>query len=143
MPSTPRTVLLLGATGRTGRRVLAQLLGRGVSVRAIVRSRTGLPPELSGHPALTVSEASLLSLSDAELREHLRGCDAVVSCLGHNLSGRTSSSRRSDATARPCKRAIVRPDSLLEGEITEYALHEGLVDRLFAPGSTNMRTSRT
>ena len=33
---------------------------------------------------------------------------------------------------------VVRPDSLLEGEVSEYALHEGLVNSLFAPGSTNM-----
>lgn len=34
--------------------------------------------------------------------------------------------------------AVVRPDTLLEGEISDYALHEGLVNSLFAPGSTNM-----
>jgi hypothetical protein len=33
---------------------------------------------------------------------------------------------------------VVRPDSLLQGEISEYTLHEGLVNSLFAPGSTNM-----
>ena len=32
----------------------------------------------------------------------------------------------------------VRPDSLKEGDVTEYALHEGLVDSLFRPGETNM-----
>ena len=34
--------------------------------------------------------------------------------------------------------AVVRPDTLLEGEVSEYTLHEGLVNSLFAPGSTNM-----
>ena len=34
--------------------------------------------------------------------------------------------------------AIVRPDSLREGDVTEYSLHEGLVDSLFRPGQTNM-----
>ena len=33
---------------------------------------------------------------------------------------------------------MVRPDSLLEGAVSEYALHEGLVDGLFAPGRTRM-----
>jgi hypothetical protein len=32
----------------------------------------------------------------------------------------------------------VRPDSLKDGDVTEYALHEGLVDSLFRPGQTNM-----
>ncbi len=32
----------------------------------------------------------------------------------------------------------VRPDSLKDGDVTEYALHEGLVDSLFRPAQTNM-----
>jgi hypothetical protein len=32
---------------------------------------------------------------------------------------------------------VVRPDSLREGDVTQYALHEGLVDSLFRPGETN------
>lgn len=35
---TQQTVLLVGGTGRTGRRVLEQLLSRGASIRVIVRS---------------------------------------------------------------------------------------------------------
>jgi hypothetical protein len=33
---------------------------------------------------------------------------------------------------------VLRPDTLLEGEVSEYAVHESLVDSLFSPGSTNM-----
>jgi hypothetical protein len=32
----------------------------------------------------------------------------------------------------------VRPDTLLEGDVSQYALHEGLVSSLFAPASTSM-----
>jgi len=32
----------------------------------------------------------------------------------------------------------VRPDTLKEGDVSEYALHEGLVDSLFRPGETSM-----
>ena len=32
----------------------------------------------------------------------------------------------------------VRPDTLLDGDVSEYALHEGLVSSLFKPNSTNM-----
>jgi hypothetical protein len=31
----------------------------------------------------------------------------------------------------------VRPDTLKDGDVTEYVLHEGLVDGLFRPGETN------
>jgi len=212
MPS-PRTVLLVGGTGRTGRRALQQLLDRGVRVRAIVRSGGKLPPDVARHANLTVIEASLPSLRDDELREHLRGCEAVVSCLGHvlSLSGVFGPPRDlvTSATMRLCRGvealrppapvrlvlmssvsvnrpggldtrrgsleraflwllrgvlppamdnqraadylleeigpehafvqwAIVRPDALREGEVSEYALHEGLVNGLFAPGRTNM-----
>jgi NAD(P)-dependent dehydrogenase (short-subunit alcohol dehydrogenase family) len=81
-----RTVLLLGGTGRTGGRVLAQLLARGVRVRAVVRSAERLPAGVRDDDKLTVVEADLLSLSDAEFAGLVDGCDAAVSCLGHNLS---------------------------------------------------------
>ena len=43
-------VLVLGGTGRTGGRVLPQLLERGVEVRAIVRSAERLPAGVAGNP---------------------------------------------------------------------------------------------
>jgi uncharacterized protein YbjT (DUF2867 family) len=210
---TPPTVLLLGATGRTGGRVLTELLGRGVAVRAIVRSAGRLPPGSATHPGLTVIEASLLALDDEALQRHLRGCDAVVSCLGHVLTVRGILGPPRDlverATARVCRAiealrpaapvrfilmssvsvhrpggldtlrgrgeqallwlvrallppardnqrasdflhqaigtadpfvqwVVVRPDTLLEGDVAEYALHGGLVNRLSSPGRSTM-----
>lgn len=207
------TVLLVGGTGRTGQRVLQQLLERDVRVRAIVRSPGKLAPAAAGNPNLTLIEADLLSLSAEELQRHLRGCDAVISCLGHvlNLKGVFGPPRDlvTRATSRLCRGievlgpvapikfvlmssvsvnrvggldarrgsleraflqmlcallppagdnqaaadflqkeigagnpyvewAAVRPDTLLAGEVSEYTLHESLVNSLFAPGSTNM-----
>ncbi len=211
--SSAKTVLLLGATGRTGQRVLAQLLGRGLRVRAIVRSAGRLPPGAASDPNLEVVEADLLALDDAALRRHLAGCGAVLSCLGHVLSVRgilgppwdlvsrattrlcravealrpdrsvafvllssvsVNDPQRPDRRRRGLERAFlgllrvllppardnqravdvlrrsvgtahpylqwtaVRPDTLLEGDATEYAVHEGLVDSLFAPGHSRM-----
>ena len=208
-----QTVLLVGGTGRTGRRVLAQLLSRGVAVRAIVRSAGGLPPGVAGSPGLTVVEASLLDLTDEALQGHLRGCGAVVSCLGHTLTLRGVLGPPRDlvtrATSRLCRAiealrparpvrfvlmssvsvhrpgrldarrgageraflwllrallppasdnqraadflqarvgpsspfvewAVVRPDTLLDGEVSDYRLHEGLVNGIFSPGQTRM-----
>ena len=211
--SDEHTVLLLGGTGRTGRRVLEQLLGRGVSVRAIVRSASRLPEGAAGNPRLTVIEADLLSLGEDELRRHVAGCDAVVSCLGHTISlkgifgspgnlveravvrvcGAVKALRpaepirlilmssvsvnrpgRFDARRGRLERAVVwvlrgllppardnqraadflrdrigardpfiqwaavRPDTLVEGDVCEYAVHHGLVSSLFAPAKTAM-----
>lgn len=211
--TTQPTVLLVGATGRTGARVLQQLLGRGVCVRAVVRSSARLPAGTVGHPSLTVTEASLLALRDDELQPLVRGCDAVISCLGHVLDFKGIFGPPRDlvtqATTRLCRAieavgaptpvkfvlmssvsvhrsrdldprrgsfaraflavlrglvppaadnqraadflggqigptnaavqwVVVRPDTLLDGDVTPYTLHEALVDGLFRPGSTHM-----
>lgn len=79
-------ILVLGGTGRTGRRVVTQLLARGASVRTIVRSAARLPAELIDHPNLQVTEAEWLGMTDEELQRHIDGCQAVISCLGHTVS---------------------------------------------------------
>lgn len=211
--SAKHTVLLLGGTGRTGGRVLEQLLDRGVEVRAIVRSADRLPAAVVGRPGLTVVEADVSSLSPSELRERVRGCDAVISCLGHNITAQGMFGRPRDLVARAVERVhdaivalkppapvkvvlmssvsvnrpnhadtrrgageratmallrglvppardnqraadflcrevgpahqfvewvTVRPDTLLEGDVCEYALHEGLVSSLAKPDNTAM-----
>lgn len=84
--------LVVGATGATGRLLVEQLLAGGHHVKVIVRSAGRLPsppppaPEEGGEVRLAVMEASLLEVSPAELADFARGCDAVVSCLGHNLT---------------------------------------------------------
>ena len=207
-----QTVLLVGGTGRTGRRVLEQLLSRGINVRAIVRSAEKLRAGVAERPGLSVVEADLLALSDEELLRQVQGCDAVISCLGHVISIKGIFGPPRDLVCRSVERVyratrelrpeqpvklilmssvsvnrpggldtrrgrferavvwtlrglvppardnqraadflhdvieaadpyaqwtVVRPDTLKEGDVTEYALHEGLVDSLLRPGETN------
>jgi len=80
------TILVVGASGATGRLLVEQLLGRGCRVKAIVRSADRLPEAVRGHDRLAVICASVLDLSDAEMARHVNGCDAVASCLGHSLT---------------------------------------------------------
>lgn len=100
------TTLVVGATGATGRLLVKQLLNRGEHVRIIVRTLDGLPDAAAHHDQLSITQASILDLSDAELLEQVTGCDAVASCLGHNLSfrGMFGQPRRlvTDATRRLC-----------------------------------------
>ncbi len=208
-----QTVLLVGGTGRTGQRVLQQLLNRGINVRVIVRSAQKLPAGAAANPNLTVVGGGLLSFSNDNLQHALGGCDAVISCLGHVISFKgifgpprdlvtqaTTRLCRGIESLRPAKPVkfilmtsvsvnhpggfdtrrrtfekafmrilrclvppaednqqaanflyggigmtspfvqwtVVRPDTLLEGEVSQYTLHEGLVSSLFAPDSTNM-----
>ena len=119
--SAEHTVLLLGGTGRTGGRVLEQLLGRGVSVRAIVRSPEA-PRRLAGHPGLTVVEADLLSLSDDELRRQVAGCDAVISCLGHVISLRGIFGPPRDLVTRAVTRVCGVIETLQPAEPVRFIL---------------------
>lgn len=80
------TILVVGASGATGRQLLEQLLNRGQQVRAIVRSPETLPEVLRNQENLLLIQASVLDLSDAEMVQYVKGCGAVASCLGHNLS---------------------------------------------------------
>jgi putative NADH-flavin reductase len=80
-----KTTLVLGATGNTGRPLVEQLLNKNHKVRVIVRSTHKLSTEILENPNATIIEANVLDLTDVELAAHVKGCDAIVSCLGHNL----------------------------------------------------------
>ena len=99
--------LVVGASGATGRLLVEELLKRGYAAKIIVRSLDSLPETVKNHANLSVIQASILDLSDAEMAKHVRGCSAVVSCLGHNLTfmGMFGGPRRlvTDATRRLCE----------------------------------------
>ncbi len=100
------TILIVGASGATGRLLVEQLLDRGHKVKAIVRSPETLTKFLN-NKNLTVTSASILELSDTEMASHVKGCDAIASCLGHNITfkGMFGQPRRlvTEAARRLCK----------------------------------------
>lgn len=99
-------ILIVGASGATGRLLTEELLNRGHSVKIIVRTLDKLPQAVRNHENLSVIQASVLDLTDAELTQYVKNCDAVASCLGHNLSfkGIYGHPRKlvTDATRRLC-----------------------------------------
>jgi nucleoside-diphosphate-sugar epimerase len=99
-------ILVVGASGATGCQLVEQLLNRGQSVKIIVRDVGYLPDSIKNHDSLSIIEASISDLSDAEIAQYVRGCDAVASCLGHNLTfkGIYGQPRQlvTDATRRLC-----------------------------------------
>lgn len=108
------TTLVVGASGATGRLLVDQLLSRGVSIKIIVRPQSTLPENFTNRENLTITRATISKLNDAEMTQHVKGCDAIVSCLGHNmnLKGIYGQPRRlvADATCRLCKAVeISRP----------------------------------
>lgn len=99
-------ILVVGASGATGRLLVKDLLDRGEKVTAIVRSAEKLS-DLQNNKNLKLVEASVLDLSDEELIQQVQDCDALASCLGHNMTfkGMYGQPRRlvTDAVRRLCE----------------------------------------
>ena len=79
-------VLIVGATGVPGKFIVQQLLEAGKKVKAVVRSTHKLQDLADQYPNLVQIEGTVLAMSDQELQGHLEDCEAVISCLGHNLT---------------------------------------------------------
>ena len=80
-------VLVLGATGATGRHVAHILLKQQHQVIALVRDTKTLSVlESEFGNQFTQVKGTALTLSDAQLSALIADVDGVVTCLGHNLT---------------------------------------------------------
>jgi len=69
-------IALYGATGKSGSRILTELLTRGHQVTAVVRD----PAKLAVRPGLTVVQGDVSSADGIALK--IKGVDAVISAYG-------------------------------------------------------------
>ena len=74
----PKRILIVGATGGTGRQLVVQALERGCAVTALVRDPSRLDVD---HAKLTVIQGDVLDYASVEAA--MRDQEAVVSALGH------------------------------------------------------------
>jgi hypothetical protein len=106
------TILVVGASGATGRLLVQQLLDSGESVKIVIRAERKIPETITNRDNLTIVRASILDLSEVEIIQLVEGCSTIVSCLGHNMNfkGIYGHPRRlvTDATRRLCE--AVRAD---------------------------------
>ena len=80
-------LLILGATGNMGQRLLAQGLERGHAITAFVRNRAKLEQQLGTAlpPGLSIFEGDV---NDADsLRAAMTGQDVVINCAGYVADG--------------------------------------------------------
>jgi hypothetical protein len=80
------SVLVVGASGATGKHLIAQLLEQGEHVKAIIRPTSQLPKDIKDHANLSLIIGNASEMGIDVLQNHLTGCYAVLSCLGHTLS---------------------------------------------------------
>jgi hypothetical protein len=99
-------VLVVGASGATGKQLVNQLLIQGNKVKVIVRSTQNLPEFWKDNIKVQIITASILELSDEEMGKHVSDCGAVASCLGHNMNWKGIYGKPTklvtDATKRLC-----------------------------------------
>ena len=79
-------MLILGASGTTGRLLVEILLQKGVEVIAIVRHANSLINSVGPHQNLRIVETSISDMPENELAKYIKECEAVLCCLGHNLT---------------------------------------------------------
>ena len=80
------TTLVLGATGATGKHLVDQLLKMGQKVKVIVRSIDRTPASWKNDQNVSIIQGSVLDISEERMATLVEDCDAIASCLGHNLT---------------------------------------------------------
>ena len=79
-------VLVLGASGATGKLVVSQLYRRNIISRIVVRRNASLPEEILHNQMIEIIRGNISEFDYATNVKLIEGCDAVVCCLGHNIS---------------------------------------------------------
>ena len=101
MSDNPRTVLVTGATGYIGGRLVPRLLEAGHTVKVLVRT----PAKIAGVPWLDDVEVVQSSLDDGDaLREALNGVD-VLYYLVHSMAAGSGFESKEKAMAETAARA--------------------------------------
>jgi putative NADH-flavin reductase len=81
-------VLVLGASGATGKLVAMQLINRQINIRVVVRESAILSSEVLDNPLVEIERGNIAEFTDSEMTGLLQDCNAIVSCLGHNITVR-------------------------------------------------------
>jgi nucleoside-diphosphate-sugar epimerase len=79
-------ILVLGASGATGKSVVLQLIKRQINIRVVVREGAILSAEILDNPLVEIERGNITELNDSEMMNLLQDCNAIVSCLGHNMT---------------------------------------------------------
>ncbi len=79
-----RTVLVLGATGQTGQRVVKALVDKGIAVRVLVRNAKKAEAVRVANVEIRIGDLA----NEADLRAGFDGVGAVISALGGTMEAR-------------------------------------------------------
>ncbi len=80
------TTLIFGASGATGKQLVEQLLIMKQNVKVVVRPTSKIPDSWINNDQVTIIKAGVSEISEDDMLKYLEGCQAVGSCLGHNIT---------------------------------------------------------
>ncbi|MFZ0477115.1 MAG: NAD(P)-binding oxidoreductase [Halobacillus sp.] len=79
-------VLVLGASGATGKQVVRQLIKRQIHTRILIRETAVLSQDIHEHSLVETVKGNINELTDAKMIALLQDCTTIISCLGHNIT---------------------------------------------------------
>ncbi|MGE5621005.1 MAG: NAD(P)-binding oxidoreductase [archaeon] len=79
-------VLVLGASGATGKQVVAQLIKQGINLRIVTRGNTAIPEVIRNNKLVEHITGNIAEFDMMANKTLINECDAVVCCLGHNIT---------------------------------------------------------
>jgi putative NADH-flavin reductase len=79
-------VLVVGASGATGRLAVQQLINRNIKAKIVIRDIEKIPEDLRNNNRIECVVGNLTEFDREKNLELVNDCDAVISCLGHNIS---------------------------------------------------------
>jgi putative NADH-flavin reductase len=79
-------VLVLGATGATGKLVVKQLIKRQIHTRILIRKSAILDEEIQGNQLVEIVVGNIDEFNDSEIDNLISECNIIISCLGHNVT---------------------------------------------------------
>ncbi len=79
-------ILIVGASGATGKYLVKELLSKGEHVKIIIRETSNIPEYWNVNDKISIIKANITDISVKEISEYIKDCKAIVSCLGHKLT---------------------------------------------------------
>ncbi|HSR19170.1 MAG TPA: NAD(P)-binding oxidoreductase [Ignavibacteriaceae bacterium] len=79
-------VLILGASGVTGRLVVQQIISRNIETKIVIRDIEKVSKDIRSNNLVECIAGNISEFDHENNLKIVSGCDAVISCLGHNIS---------------------------------------------------------
>ena len=79
-------ILVLGASGATGKLVVSNALERDVSVKIVIREHAKIPDSVLKHKNIEIFRGNIDTLGKGTVHSLVQDCNAIVCCLGHNIT---------------------------------------------------------